>query len=158
MIEFFDANDNKVFLNFNASFHKDANHVLVICRYQNRWLLTKHSKRGLEFPGGKREVGETIKETALREVKEETGGIVQSIMYLGEYLVEDRMLGSFVKAIYYAEISNLEAKENYLETEGPVIIEGDLVSKLHQPEYSFIMQDKMIPAALSKLVELGLYK
>ncbi|CAM4237029.1 RNA deprotection pyrophosphohydrolase [Lederbergia lenta] len=158
MKEFYDIYNNKVFLTFNTSFQIEACHVLVICRYQDRWLLTKHSKRGLEFPGGKRESGETIEEAARREVAEETGGIVRTIMYLGEYLVEDKLSRPFVKAIYYAEISSLEAKDDYLETNGPVLIGADLISRLHQPEYSFIMKDEVIPAAISKIVELGLYK
>ena len=42
-------------------------HVWVVCRYGDQWLLTHHLRRGLEFPGGKVELGETPEEAAVRE-------------------------------------------------------------------------------------------
>ena len=59
------------------------------CRFQGQWVLTRNRKRGLEFPGGKREQGETIEEAAVREVYEETGGIVCGLKFLGQYKVYD---------------------------------------------------------------------
>ena len=32
-----------------------ARHVLVILKHKEKWLLTRHSIRGIEFPGGKAE-------------------------------------------------------------------------------------------------------
>ncbi|WP_252189221.1 hypothetical protein [Rossellomorea vietnamensis] len=57
MERFIDENDKRVELSFQkGEFQQDSCHVLVICRYKGRWLLTRHKKRGLEFPGerGKR--------------------------------------------------------------------------------------------------------
>ncbi|MEK3887674.1 RNA deprotection pyrophosphohydrolase [Bacillus sp. FSL K6-3431] len=157
MREFYDVNNNKVFLAFKrSSFPMDARHVFVISRYREKWLLTNHAQRGLEFPGGKREVGETIEEAARREVSEETGGIIKTLVYIGEYLVEDKHLGHFVKAIYFAEMTALQKKEGYLETSGPVLVEGNIISKVNSPEYSFIMKDEIVPAAIAKIIELGL--
>ena len=34
---------------------------------RDQWLLTHHLRRGLEFPGGKVELGETPEEAAVRE-------------------------------------------------------------------------------------------
>ena len=42
---------------------------LVICRFFDQWLLTRHKERGWEFPGGKREPGETLEVAAFREVE-----------------------------------------------------------------------------------------
>ncbi|MBS4202490.1 RNA deprotection pyrophosphohydrolase [Lederbergia citrea] len=157
MFEFNDVKGNQVFLSFKqASFSIEARHVLVICRFQKKWLLTNHSVRGLEFPGGKVEDQENINETAFREVYEETGGIVQSLTFIGEYFIEDVDLGPFVKAIFFAHIDKLDVKADYMETGGPVLISDDILAKLPNPEFSFIMQDEVVLRALAKVKELGL--
>ena len=57
---FYDQNKNLVKLSLKKiEWNQEAKHVLVICQYKNQWLLTNHKVRGLEFPGGKREISET---------------------------------------------------------------------------------------------------
>lgn len=159
MHEFLDVNQNKVILLFEKShFAIEAKHVLVICRYQHQWLMTNHSKRGWEFPGGKIEERETAEMAAVREVYEETGAIVESLHFIGEYIVEDVQLGPFVKAIFFANIEKLEEKEDYMETAGPILFGDDLVFMLHKKEFSFIMKDEVIPASIARIKELGLNK
>lgn len=119
--------------------------------------MTDHSKRGLEFPGGKLEAGETIEEAAKREVWEETGGIIETISFLGEYQVTEPSSAPFVKAIMYAEIQELETKSDYLETQGPILLEGELLPQLHTTRFSFIMKDKVVPLALEQLRKQGVY-
>lgn len=151
MDTFYDGNGGSVKLAFlSDSFSKQANHVFVICRYKDHWLLTKHKIRGWEFPGGKREQGETLEETAIREVEEETGAQIKSLQFIGEYEVTNKE-NSFVKAIYFAEVETLMGKEDYLETNGPVLIDGDLLTERFQETYSFIMKDKVVEKALEKI-------
>ena len=57
----------------------EARHVLVVLKYKDKWLLTQHSNRGIEFPGGKAEEGETIEEAAIRETIEETGVTITNL-------------------------------------------------------------------------------
>lgn len=153
MIVFADQNGAMVKIaNTRDSFAKKAEHVLVICRFYNQWLLTKHKRRGWEFPGGKREPGETLEEAAIREVEEETGAIVKSLDYLGEYEVTNEK-GSFVKAIFFAEIESMEAKEDYFETDGPVLLSGDILSLRFQEQFSFIMKDQVVENAVKKIME-----
>ena len=151
METFQDVNGNHVQISFQRDcFSETSEHVLVICSFYGQWLLTKHKVRGLEFPGGKREKGETLEEAAVREVYEETGASLKTIEWVGDYKVtSDKQ--TFVKTVYYAEVESLEQKEDYFETEGPVLVGGDLLSLRMQDDYSFIMKDMVIEKALTKI-------
>ncbi|MBS4208587.1 RNA deprotection pyrophosphohydrolase [Bacillus sp. FJAT-50079] len=152
--KFLDEKGNMVTLAFTKStFPIEAKHVLIICRLENQWLLTNHSQRGWEFPGGKIENGESAEEAAIREVDEETGGKIRRLIFIGEYFVDDRV-NPFVKQIYFADIEKIRPKGDYMETKGPVLIEGDLVSILKNQEFSFIMKDEVVPMALAKIDEI----
>ena len=48
--------------------------AIIVPRYNGKWIFCRHRERsGWEFPGGHREPGETIVQTARRELFEETG-------------------------------------------------------------------------------------
>lgn len=141
MIVFQDYYGYNVRLSFSDHpFSKQPKHVFVICRYGGRWLLTNHAVRGLEFPGGKIEKGETPKQAAIREVKEETGGVVEKITYIGQYEV-NRPNETIVKNIYFAHVKSLEQRESYFETNGPVFIEHIPDDVAKDERFSFIMKD-----------------
>jgi 8-oxo-dGTP diphosphatase len=151
METFQDVNGNHVQISFQRDFLSEkSEHVLVICSFYGQWLLTKHKIRGLEFPGGKREKGETLEEAAKREVYEETGASLKTIEWIGDYKVTSEKQ-SFVKTIFYGEVESLEQKEDYFETEGPVLVRGDLLSMRMQDGYSFIMKDKVIEKAINEI-------
>ncbi len=145
---FYDQNNNLVKLSFvKNEWNEEARHVLVICQYKDQWLLTKHKERGLEFPGGKRETGETTIQTAQREVMEETGGIIKSLQWIAAYQVFGEV--PFLKDVFFARISQLSSKEDYLETDGPVLITGNIIKKRWKDSFSFIMQDEVIQFCIS---------
>lgn len=131
----------------------EAWHVLVLCRFQGQWVLTRNRKRGLEFPGGKRELEETMEEAAIREVYEETGGIVGDLQFLGQYKVHDANQ-SFVKSIYYTELCAIKPKQDYLETDGPILLETLPKDIKSDSEFSFIMKDEILPLSLKQLNDL----
>lgn len=48
--------------------------AVIIAKSNGKWVLCKHKQRDTwEFPGGHRELGESIDETACRELREESG-------------------------------------------------------------------------------------
>ncbi|WP_337018549.1 RNA deprotection pyrophosphohydrolase [Oceanobacillus massiliensis] len=144
MITFRDYYNNEVRLSFDDHpFSKDPRHVWVICRHKGKWLLTKHKERGLEFPGGKVEPGETAKEAAIREVMEETGGTIQQIDYIGQYLVEGRN-ATVVKNVYYAKVDKLTEQETYFETDGPILLNYIPGKVKYIKKYSFVMKDGVL--------------
>lgn len=55
----------------------------VVVNSQNQILLKKDPKRGWEIPGGLVEANETLKETVIREVKEETGINIELVKFCG---------------------------------------------------------------------------
>ena len=141
---FKDYYKNEVQLSFeDHPFSKTPKHVWVICRYKGQWLLTKHKERGLEFPGGKVEHGETAEQAAIREVHEETGGIVEQIHYIGQYYVDGRK-DYVIKNVYFAIINRLIEEESYYETDGPVLL-SEIPSNVNRNRaYSFIMKDQVL--------------
>ncbi|MBY0122849.1 RNA deprotection pyrophosphohydrolase [Bacillus sp. S/N-304-OC-R1] len=154
MKRFKDINGGMVKLSFMPhSFNCEPEHVLVICKMGEKWLLTNHSKRGLEFPGGKVERDETLEEAARREVMEETGASIKKLQLIGEYEVTNEAQ-TFVKAIFFASIARIEDKEDYFETAGPVLIDGDILEKRWEPQFSFIMQDEVIYHSIHRISDI----
>lgn len=153
METFFDYYHNKVHLSFeDHPFEKDPKHVWVICRYQKKWLLTKHRNRGMEFPGGKVEKGEAPEEAAIREVSEETGGKVDELIYVGQYFVEGKR-EKLAKNIYFATIKQVDKQPTYYETEGPVLLENLPKGIKKDKRYSFMMKDNILTSSIKYIQE-----
>ncbi|WP_100013189.1 RNA deprotection pyrophosphohydrolase [Lentibacillus sediminis] len=148
MYRFRDYYNNQVKLSFeNHPFSGSPKHVWVVCRHKDVWLLTKHRGRGFEFPGGKVEPGETAEEAAVREVKEETGGEVTSLEYIGQYHVTGKH-ETVIKNVYFAEVGKLQEQKTYYETDGPMLLETIPHDVKHNSTYSFIMKDGVLDYCL----------
>lgn len=154
MIEFKDTKGAQVRLSFSkGDFSIQPRHVLVLCEYEEQWLLTKHRLRGLEFPGGKVEEGEALEEAAKREVLEETGAVLNKLTFIGEYEVKDGD-DSFVKAIFHGEVERIQTNSHYFETEGPRLVGKELIEKRFGEEYSFIMKDDVVGEAIHHIEKI----
>lgn len=151
MYRFIDYYHNEVVLSFeDHPFSKDPKHVWVVCRHKDKWLLTKHSDRGFEFPGGKVELNETALEAAVREVKEETGGVVDQIEYVGQYKVNGKEK-VIIKNIYFATIDQLIEQDGYFETFGPVLLEKLPEGIQKDKRFSFIMKDDVLQRSVEEV-------
>ncbi len=119
MITFRDLHNFRVDLSFEPNkFDIEAKHVLVVVKKEDKWLMTKHPKRGIEFPGGKVEAEESLEQAAIRETLEETNVLIEDIEWLGEYKVYD--VEPFCKAIMIGRVKTINDAVVSHETEGVV--------------------------------------
>ena len=102
--------------------------AVIISQSNGKWVFCKHKERNtFEVPGGHREAGENIFETAKRELQEETGAIKFDIKPVcvysvtGKTRVNDTGEESF-GGLYFAEISEF-AKELHSEMEKVVLMD-----------------------------------
>ncbi|MBC1373933.1 nucleoside triphosphatase YtkD [Listeria sp. FSL L7-0091] len=139
MFIYTDTLGNKVTIYFEKQ-QKNPDDVLIIPKIDGSWLFTEHKIRGLEFPGGKGEPGETSIEAARRELMEETGAVSDTFDFVADYLVESKER-IFTKRVYIAKVVSIMEQPNYLETNGPVVLKGTLSKFILQPAFSFFMRD-----------------
>ena len=146
MFSFVDLNQVDVTLSFNKNtFSIPATHVLVLANKENKWLLTKHPLRGLEFPGGKVEANETLEQAAKRETYEETGAWLNDLEWFAEYMVHD--VKPFCKVVFRSTVVSIDTNVEQFETEGPVWV--TLQEFMNSTNLSFHMKDK----GMSKMLE-----
>lgn len=151
MFFFTDLNGTQVTLSFEPnSFSIPAKHVLVLANRENNWLMTRNPRRGLEFPGGKVEEGESLIEAVRRETREETGATLTDIEWFAEYVVHDKV--PFRKVVFLARVSQLHDIDKSFETDGRKWL---TVEEFNQSsELSFHMKDlgmkKMIERVISR--------
>lgn len=125
-----------------------ARHVLLVLKHGEKWLLTKHRKRGIEFPGGKAEQGESIEAAVIRETYEETGVSITNIRQFAEYVVESDE--TFCKAVFTGDIVSIQEDPTLHETEGAVWLTDEELEACET--LSFHMKDTGMDA-LRKWVE-----
>jgi 8-oxo-dGTP diphosphatase len=148
-VNFKDLNGAQVDLTFGENrFGMEARHVLVVFKHNGKWLLTRHISRGIEFPGGKAEVGETIEEAAIRETSEETGVTITNLVKFAEYVVQSNV--TFCKAVFTADLVHIEKNPVLHETEGAVWMTDSELTDCEA--LSFHMKDDGM-AAIRKWVE-----
>lgn len=92
--------------------------AVIISKSNGKWVYVKHKLRDtFEVPGGRREKGEAILETANRELKEETGAIDYTIKPVCVYSVTGKTrvnetVEETFGMLYFAEINSFENELN----------------------------------------------
>lgn len=116
--------------------------AVIIAKSEGKWVFCKHRERDtLEIPGGHREAGEAVEETAVRELQEETGAIDFTIQPVCVYAVcrkgqEDRNWEESCGMLYFADIVSFEP-ELHSEIERIELLDelpGNWTYPLIQPE------------------------
>jgi len=145
LLSFEDLNGFAVDLTFEKQhFKKESGHVLIVLKHKGKWLLTKNPIRGIEFPGGKREVGETIVKAAIRETLEETGVTLTDVKKFAQYKVHD--MPPFYKTVFTGRVLHINETYERHETDGAFwMTNGELVVC---DELSFYMKDAGMTAIL----------
>ena len=102
--------------------------AVIISQSNGKWVFCKHKERDTyEVPGGHREAGENILETAKRELQEETGAVKYEIkpicvyLVIGKTRVNDTGEETF-GMLYFAEINEF-AKELHSEMEKVILMD-----------------------------------
>ena len=122
--------------------------AVIIAKTDGKWVFCKHKERDTyEVPGGRREPGETILETAKRELWEETGAIDFTIEPVCVYSVKGKTRINKTDddisygMLYVADIFSFE-KELHSEIE-KIIITDELVTNWTYP----LIQPKLLKEA-----------
>ncbi len=90
--------------------------AVIAARSGGKWVFCRHKERTtLEIPGGHREPGESVGQTAARELWEETGAKMFTLRPVCVYsVVRDDAAESF-GGLYTAEISSFGALHSEIE-------------------------------------------
>ena len=114
---------------FDQALDSDLTFAVIAARFGDQWLLCRHRDRQTwEMPGGHREPGESIYQTAQRELLEETGVAECQLEAVSAYGVYTEDGQRTYGGLFFAEVEELGRRP-----EGSEIAENRLMEGL--PEH-----------------------
>ena len=117
--------------------------AVILSRTQGKWVFCKHKERiTYEIPGGHREAGETIRETAERELREETGAVEFDMKQVGVYSVKTEESETF-GMLFVADIFSFEDIHSEIES---ILITENLVEQWTYP----LIQPRLLEEAIRR--------
>ena len=124
--------------------------AVIISKTNGKWVFCKHKERDTyEVPGGHREPGETIEETARRELREETGAVEFDIKPVCVYSVKgktranENLNDETFGMLFTADIFSFEEIHSEIEK---IIICDELVENWTYP----LIQPKLLEEAVRR--------
>ena len=124
--------------------------AVIIAKTEGKWVFCKHRERDTyEVPGGHREIGEDILETAKRELQEETGAVDFDIRPIcvysvkGKTRINENMDDESFGMLYYANIYSFEELHSEIEK---ILITDTLVENWTYP----LIQPKLLEEAKNR--------
>lgn len=139
----------------------DVAYVLLFDELEQKVLMVKNKGTGASYytlPGGAVEKGETLKEAAVREVKEETGLDVQvdGVFSIGEAFFEERghhaIFFTFVGKIIGGEI-NISYPEEIEEVTWMDLTQAEKYIHITNEHEGLIMDRNTVPYMLREVLQ-----
>jgi len=127
--------------------YEELKFAVIVSKFNDKFLYVRHKERDTwEVPGGHRELNEDIDDTAVRELKEETGAVKFNIKpicdYLCDYSAERETDDKSYGRLYYSEIEELGELPN-LEI-GEIALFEDMPEALTYPQIQPILLNEVV--------------